>query len=135
MKFVWPPLMTAIEDRQKKIAEGLAAAERGSQDMELAKENAAEILKEAKQQAASIVDQANKRHSQVVESAKDDARVEGERIIKAAMAELDQEVNRAREQLRNQLSALAVQGAEQILERSINKKDQEDILSRLAEQI
>ena len=135
MKFVWPPLMTAIEDRQKKIAEGLAAAERGSQDMELAKENAAEILKEAKQQAASIVDQANKRHSQVVESAKDDARVEGERIIKAAMAELDQEVNRAREQLRNQLSSLAVQGAEQILERSINKKDQEDILSRLAEQI
>lgn len=135
MKFVWPPLMKAIEDRQSKIAEGLAAAERGSQDMELAKENAAEILKEAKQQAASIVDQANKRHSQVVDSAKDDARVEGERIIKAAKAELDQELNRAREQLKNHLSALAVQGAEQILERSINKKDQEDILSRLAEQI
>ncbi len=135
MKFVWPPLMKAIEDRQNKIAEGLAAAERGSQDMELAKESAAEILKEAKQQAATIVDQANKRHSQVVESAKDDARAEADRIIKLAMDELDQELNRAREQLRSQLSTLAVKGAEQILERNINEKDQQDILSRLAEQI
>jgi len=135
MKFVWPPLIAVIEERQQKIAEGLAAAERGSQDLELAKESALDILKEAKQQAAGIVEQANKRHSQVVEAAKDDARVEAERIIAGAMAELDQELNRAREQLRGQLSALAVQGAEQILERNINEKDQQDILSRLAEQI
>ncbi len=135
MKFVWPPLIAVIEERQQKIAEGLAAAERGSQDLELAKESALDLLKEAKQQAAGIVEQANKRHSQVVEAAKDDARVEAERIIAGAMAELDQELNRAREQLRGQLSALAVQGAEQILERNINEKDQQDILSRLAEQI
>lgn len=135
MKFVWPPLMNAIEDRQNKIAEGLAAAERSSQDLELAKESAAQILKEAKEQAAGIVDQANKRHASVVDSAKDDARQEADKIIASAMAELDQELNRAREQLRQQLSTLAVQGAEKILERSINEKDQEDILSRLAEQL
>jgi len=135
MKFVWPPLMNAIEERQNKIAEGLAAAERSSQDLELAKQSAAEIIKEAKEQAASIVDQANKRHANVVDTAKDDARVEADRIISSAMAELDQELNRAREQLRQQLSSLAVQGAEKILERNINAKDQEEILSKFAVQI
>jgi len=135
MKFVWPPLMDAIEERQNKIAEGLAAAERGSQDRELAKKEAVELLREAKQQAAEIVDQANKRHSQVVESAKDDARVEADRIKAGAMAELDQELNRAKESLRAQLAQLAVAGAEKILERSINQQDHQDLLNKLAEQI
>lgn len=135
MKFVWPPLMAVIEERQKKIAEGLAASERGSQDLELAQERATDMLKEAKQQAAEIVEQANKRHSQVVDSAKDDAREEADRIKAGAMAELEQELNRARESLRSQVSALAISGAEKILERSINEQDHQDLLNKLAEQI
>ncbi|PIP79387.1 MAG: F0F1 ATP synthase subunit B [Gammaproteobacteria bacterium CG22_combo_CG10-13_8_21_14_all_40_8] len=135
MKFVWPPLMAAIEERQNKIAEGLAAAERGSQDRELAKREAANLLREAKLQAAEIVEQANKRHSQVVESAKGDAKIEADRIKAGAMAELDQEMNRAKESLRAQLAGLAVAGAEKILERSINAQDHQDLLNKLAEQI
>ncbi len=135
MKYVWPLLDAAITERQEKIAEGLAASERGSQDLELAKEKATDMLKEAKQQAADIVEQANKRHSQVVDSAKDDAREEAERIKAGAMAELEQELNRARESLRSQVSALAISGAEKILERSINEQDHQDLLNKLAEQI
>ncbi len=135
MKFVWPLLDSAITERQQKIAEGLAAAERGSQDMELAKEKASELLREAKQQASEIVDQANKRHAEVVDSAKDDAKVEADKILATGRTELEQEINKAREQLRSQLSALAVSGAEQILERSIGEKDHQQMLSKLAEQI
>jgi len=135
MKFVWPLIDVAITERQEKIAEGLAAAERGSQDMELAKEKASELLREAKQQASEIVDQANKRHAEVVDSAKGDAKVEADKIIASAMAELDQELNRAKDELRTKLSSLAVSGAEQILERSIGDKDHQDMLAKLAEQI
>jgi len=135
MKFVWPPLMKAIEDRQNKIAEGLAAAERGTQDMVLAKEQATELLREAKVQAAELVEQAKKRHDQVVEAAKEDAREEADRVKAGAMAELAQELNRAREHLRSKLSALAVAGAEKVLERSINAQDHEHMLAKLAEEI
>jgi F-type H+-transporting ATPase subunit b len=135
MKYVWPPLLAAIEERQNKIAEGLAAAERGSQDMELAKERASELLREAKQQAADIVDQANKRHAEVVDSAKGDAKVEADKILASGKAELDQEVNRAKDELRSKLSGLAVSGAEQILERAIGEKDHQDLLAKLAAQI
>lgn len=135
MKFVWPLLDSAITERQNKIAEGLAAAERGSQDMELAKEKASDLLREAKQQAAEIVDQAKKRHAEVVDSAKGDAKVEADKIVASGKMELEQELNSAREQLRSQLSVLAVSGAEQILERAIGDKDHQDMLSKLAEQI
>lgn len=135
MKYVWPPLITAIEERQAKIAQGLEASERGAKDLELAQEKATDYLAEAKAQAAEIVEQANKRHAQIVDGAKDDARDEAAKIKAGANAEIEQEVNRAREALRAQVAALAVQGAEKILERSIDAKQHQDILDKLAKEI
>jgi len=135
MKFVWPPLMNAIEERQAKIAEGLEASERGEQDLHLAKEKASQYLVDAKAQAAEIVDQANKRHAQIVDSAKDDARTEAAKIKVGADAEIEQEINRAKEQLRTQVAGLAVQGAEKILARSIDATAHQDILDKLATEI
>src|SRR4051812_24215661 len=116
-KFVWPPLVRAIEARQKHIAEGLAAAERGKQDLEQAAVRSDGILREARQQAQDILAQADKRGSQIVEEAKVAAGAEGSRLIAGAKAEIEQEVSRARETLRAQVAALAVAGAEQILRR------------------
>ncbi len=135
MKFVWPLLETAITERQGKIAEGLAASEKGAHDLELAKEKAAQILKDAKAEAAELIDQAKKRHSEVVETAKDDARSEAEKIKKGAQAEIEQEVNRAREHLRAQLATLAVAGAEKILERNIDAAAQNDIVEKLVAEL
>jgi len=111
MKFVWPPLMTALEERKKTIADGLAAAEKGKHDGELAKQRVLDTLKDAKVQAQDIIHLAEKRASEIVEESKDAARAEGDRILAAANAELEQEVNRAREQLRGQVVTLAVSGA------------------------
>ncbi len=135
MKFVWPPLMNAIEERQAKIAEGLEASERGEKDLQLAQDKAGQYLVEAKSQAAEIIEQANKRHAQIVDSAKSDARAEAAKIKIGAEAEIEQEINRAREQLRRQVAGLAVQGAEKILARSIDVKMHQDILDKLATEI
>ncbi len=135
MKFVWPPIMNAIEERQAKIAEGLEASERGEKDLQLAQDKASQYLVEAKTQAAEIVDQANKRHAQIVDSAKDDARSEAAKIKAGADAEIEQEINRAKEQLRSQVAGLAVQGAEKILARSIDATAHQDILDKLATEI
>lgn len=135
MKFVWPPLIKAIEERQKKIADGLAASERGQHDLELAKKEAAHVLKEAKQQAAEILEQANKRGSVIVEEAKADAKVEADRIKAGALAELEQEVNRAKEALRGQVASLAVAGAEKILARNIDAAAQSDIVEKLVAEL
>ena len=135
MKYVWPPLMDAIEERQKKIAEGLEASERGEKDLVLAQEKATQYLADAKAQAAEIIEQANKRHAQIVDSAKDDARSEAEKIKAGANAEIEQEINRAREQLRAQVAGLAVAGAEKILARSIDAEQHKDILDKLATEI
>ena len=131
MKYVWPPIMAAIEERQGKIAEGLAAAERGSHDLELAQAKAADTLKDAKAQAAEIIEQAKKRHAAVVDSAKDDARAEAEKIIISARAEIEQETNRAREELRSQVATLAVSGAEKILGRNIDASANDEIFEKL----
>ena len=135
MKYVWPPLMNAIEERQAKIAEGLEASERGEKDLHLAQEKASQYLSEAKVQAAEIIDQANKRHAQIMDSAKDDARSEAAKIKAGADAEIEQEINRAREQLRSQVAGLAVQGAEKILARSIDADAHREILDKLATEI
>ena len=135
MKYVWPPIMGAIEERQAKIAEGLEASERGEKDLHLAQEKASQYLVEAKSQAAEIVDQANKRHAQIVDSAKDDARSEAAKIMTGADAEIEQEINRAKEQLRTQVAGLAVQGAEKILARTIDADAHRDILDNLATEI
>jgi F-type H+-transporting ATPase subunit b len=135
MKFIWPPLVAALEERKKTIADGLAAAEKGKHDGELAKQRVLDTLKDAKVQAQDIINLAEKRASEIVEESKDTARVEGERIITAANAELEQEVNRAREQLRGQVVSLAVSGASKVLKREIDEKANEDLLKDLVAQL
>jgi len=131
IKFIWPPLMHAIEQRQKQIAEGLAAAERGKQDLELAAKRAAEELQKARVQASEIISQAEKRGAAVIEEAKSAAKAEAERIVVGAKAEIEQEVFRAKEALRTQVSALAVTGAEKILKREIDAKAHAQLLAGL----
>ncbi|MBT3046661.1 MAG: F0F1 ATP synthase subunit B [gamma proteobacterium symbiont of Ctena orbiculata] len=135
MKFVWTPIMAALETRKKEIADGLAAAERGQHEQELAKERAKDVLHEAKAQAAEIVAQAQKRAAEIIDESKDTARVEGERIVTAAHAEIEQEANRAREQLREKIGLLAVTGAEKILRKEIGADAHQDIVATLAKEI
>ncbi|MDW6091391.1 MULTISPECIES: F0F1 ATP synthase subunit B [Vibrio] len=131
MKYVWPPLMAAIEERQKKIADGLSAAERAEKDLDLAKANASERIKEAKQAAAEVIEQANKRKVQILDEARDEAIVERNHLIAQAEAEIESLRIRARDDLRKQVAALAVAGAEKILERSIDKDAHKDILDSI----
>lgn len=135
MKYVWPPIMQAMQDRQKRIAEGLASAERGAREQELAQARATEMLKEAKQQAAEIIAQANKHANELIEEAKQQARSEGERQLAAAKAEIDQESTRAREQLRRQVAGLAVAGATKVLKKEIDPQAHNQMLEELAAQI
>lgn len=132
MKYVWPVLVSAMEEREKKIADGLAAAERASHDLELAQEKAVERLAEAKKEAASIIEAANKRANQIIDEAKEAAREEGDRIKAAAHAEIEQEMNRAREALRGQVATLALQGAEKVLGSSVDAKAHNEMLDKLA---
>jgi len=135
MKYVWPPIVQALQERQKKIAEGLAAAERGQQDKKLAQERAKEEMREAKAQAAEIIAQAQKRAGAIVEEGKDGARVEGERLLTAAQSEIDRETNRAREQLREQVAMLTISGAEKILNREIDAAANKDIVDAVVSQL
>lgn len=135
MKFVWPPITAAMQARQKKIAEGLDAAGRAQRDLQLAQEKAAQMLRESKEQAAQILDKANKTANAIVEEAKQQARSEGERLLASAKAEIEVEVNRAKDQLRAQVAALAVAGAEKILESSVDDKAHTDLVAKLASQL
>jgi len=135
MKFIWPPILTAIEERQTEIADGLAAAERGQQSLDKAKSEADDIVSEARKQATSILDQAHARANEIVAEGKADGVKERERQLAAASAEVEQETNRAREELRGQVSAIAVASAEKILRREIDAKAHEDILSKLAAEL
>ena len=135
VKFVWPPLLKAIETRQKEIADGLAAAQEGKSALEVAAKKSEITLNEAKQKATEIVGQAEKRATQIIEEAKLTAKVEGDRIIAGAKAEIDQEVNRAKEGLRAQVSSLAVAGAEKILRKEIDAKAHSEMLSKLAAEL
>lgn len=131
MKLVWPPIMAALAERKKQVADGLAAGERGKHELELATRRSTEILHESKQKAAEIIAQAEKRGVQVIEEQKDQARGEAERIIAGAKAEIDQEVNRAKEALRERVAELAVAGAEQILRREVDAKAHAELLAGL----
>ena len=131
MKFVWPPLQRAMHERQKQIADGLAAAERGKQELEQAAKRTEEILVEARQKAQELLVQADKRASQIVEEAKTVAKTEGERLLTGAKAEIEQEVFRAKETLRTQVAALAVAGAEQILRREVDAKAHAELLTQI----
>ena len=131
MKYVWPPLMAAIEKRQKEIADGLSSAERAKKDLDLAQNKAMEQIKEAKQQAAEIIEQANKRRAQIIDEANQDAMGERENILTQARAEIEAERNRAKEELRKHVALLAVAGAEKILERQIDKAANSDLVDKL----
>jgi F-type H+-transporting ATPase subunit b len=135
MKFVWPPIMAALDQRKKQIADGLANAERAKLDLELAAKRSAEILREAKEKVSEIVNNGEKRASEIVEAAKTQAKAEGDRIIAGAKAEIDQEVFRAKEQLRTQVSAIALAGASKILGREIDAKAHNDLLDKLVSEI
>jgi F-type H+-transporting ATPase subunit b len=135
MKYIWPPLLEAIEERQEKIAEGLAAADKGEEALVAAKAEADQIVSDARKQATSILDQAHARANEIVADGKADGVKERERQLDAARAEIEQETNRAREELRGQVSAIAVASAEKILRREIDDKQHEDILSKLASEL
>jgi F-type H+-transporting ATPase subunit b len=130
--FVWRAVRNMMDERSRKIADGLEAADRASQDLELAQEKATKQLRQAKDEAAAIIDAANKRASQIVEEAKELARVEGDRIKAAANAEIEQEVNRAKEQLRGKVAALAIAGAEKVLQASIDQNAHKALVENLA---
>lgn len=135
MKFVWPALTNAMEERKNKIADGLDAADRAVRDLELAQNKATEQMKAAKQEAAALIDQANRRANQIIEEAKEQARAEGERLKLAAQADIEQEINRAREDLRSRVADLAVAGAEKILEASIDRAANKALVDKLAAQL
>lgn len=135
MKFVWPPLMAAIEKRQKEIADGMASADRAKKDLDLAQNKAMEQIKEAKQQAAEIIEQANKRRAQVIDEANQDAMAEREKILNQARAEIEAERNRAKEELRKHVAALAVAGAEKILERQLDSAANSAIVDKLVAEL
>jgi F-type H+-transporting ATPase subunit b len=135
MKYVWPPIMGAIEERQQKIADGLAASERGEKDLELAQNAASEQLKEAKSQAAEIIEQAKKRGIQIVDDETLRGQSEREKIIAQGYSEVEAERNRTKEELRKQVAILAVAGAEKILERQIDAAAQSDIVEKLVAEL
>jgi len=135
MKYVWPPIMQALEERTKKIAEGLAAAERGRHEQELAEKRAQQVIHEAKDQANEIISQAQRRGNDIVDESKESARVEGERILTTAQAEIEQEANRAKDELRGQVSTIALAGAAKILDREIDDKAHTDLLDELVSRI
>ncbi|WP_018509319.1 F0F1 ATP synthase subunit B [Thiobacillus thioparus] len=131
MKFVWPPIMNALETRKKQIADGLAAADRGKHELELAAKKAGDNMRDAKAQAAEVIAQAEKRAAQIIEEAKVAAKEEGDRQLAAAQANIAQETNRARESLREQVAGLAVAGAEKILRREVNAQTHAELLGQL----
>ena len=135
MKYVWPPIMAAMSEREKKISDGLAAADRASKDLELAQKKAGQSLTEAKAQAAELIEQANKRSNQIIDEAKDTARQEGDRLITAAQAEIEQEKNRVIEELRKEVATIAIAGAEKILGSSIDASKHSELLDTLAAEI
>ena len=130
--YVWSAIRNAMDEREAQIADGLEAADRAGRDLELAQEKATHKLREAKETAAGIIDAANKRAAQIVEEAKDTAREEGDRLKVAAQAEIEQEANRAKEQLRSQVATLVLAGAEKVLESSIDAAKHKELVEKLA---
>ncbi|AVF36486.1 MULTISPECIES: F0F1 ATP synthase subunit B [Rahnella] len=135
MKYVWPPIMAAIEKRQKEISEGLSSAERAKKELDLAQADATDQLKKAKAEAQVIIDQANKRKAQIVDEAKTEAEQERNKIVAQAKAEIDAERQRAREELRKQVGILAIAGAEKIIERSVDEAANSDIVDKLVAEL
>lgn len=135
MKFVWPPIKQAMDEREKRIADGLASAERGQHELDQAKKEAGDQIRQAKQQASEIIEQANRRSAEIVDEAREEARQAAERERAAAEARIEQEVNQVTAALRKQVAALAIQGASRILEREVDAKAHNAMLKELADQL
>lgn len=135
LKFIWPFLISAMRERQQSIADGLEAAERAEKDLELAQRGAADHIREAREEASEIIDQARRRGGQMIEEAKVQAREEGERVKETAEADIEHSVNRAREQLREEVATLAVVGAERILSETIDRDRHRALLEQLAAEL
>lgn len=131
MKFVWPPLMKALQDRRKKIADGLAAAEEGERKLELSSHQVREALDEARAQAAHIIENANSRANHIIEEAKERAREQGERMLALAKSEIEQEYNQAQNQLRQQVAEYSIMCAEKILKQEVDKKRSQQLVDEL----
>jgi F-type H+-transporting ATPase subunit b len=135
MKFVWPMIQGQMDERSRKIASGLAAAEKGQQELTQARSNSDSIIREARERAQAIIDQAQHRANELVEQAKSTATQEGQRLVAAAQQQIDLEASRARESLRKEVAQLAVTTASKLLEREIQPRDHADMISKLATQI
>jgi F-type H+-transporting ATPase subunit b len=135
MKFVWPPMVKSMHEREKKIAMGLENAERSKRELETAEHKALSIVRDARQQASQIIEQANMHSSKLVEEAKSHAKVEGQRIVGMAQGEIEKEVAQAKEALKNQLAKLAIAGAEKIIQRNLDPAAQHDLLNKLVTEI
>lgn len=129
MKYVWPPLMSVMDERRKQVADGLAAAQQGKDELELAKHKSKEAIDEAKVQASAIVEQAHQRANHIIEEAKHDARDEGERLLRLAQSEIQQEAAQAKDQLMSKVASIAVAGAEKILKHEIQQADSERLVN------
>lgn len=135
MKYVWPPIIKAMHEREKKIAAGLEAAERSKRELEMAEHKALSMIREARQQATQIIEQANLHSAQLVEEAKAQAKIESQRIVDMAQGDIEREVTKTKEALRVQVAQLAVTGAEKILQRHIDTATHHDLLNQLAAEI
>lgn len=135
MKFVWPPITQALEERKKKIADGLAAAEKGQHDLELAKKRAVDVIKEGKDKAGEILHQAERHASEIVDGAKERAKVEADRILANARSEIEQEANQVREQLRKRMGDLVIVAASKILEKEVDAKAHASLIENVAKEL
>ncbi len=135
MKYIWPPMMKALEDRRKQIAAGLEAAERGHHELELARHKAVEQLRDAKIEAGKVIDQAMQRATRMVEEAKEKARLEGERLIGLAKEQIDQEMHTAKQQLLEQITGMAISAAEKILETKVDESVNNRLVDQLIDEI
>jgi F-type H+-transporting ATPase subunit b len=135
MSFIWPPLLAAMEERKKKIADGLAAAERSQEEIRAAEERAKEVLKAAKEQSSELVTLAQKRANEIVEESRDLAKKDGERMIQAARSQIDQEMQQVKENLRAEVATLALDAAEQILGAEIDKTKHQEILNKASNRL
>lgn len=132
MRYIWPPVINALAERQKRIADGLAAAEEGQQKLDQAETRFQQLVEEGKKQAATIIAQAQKRSDEIVDEAKSTAKVEHDRIVEAGRAEIDQERELARQELKEKVAALALAGAEQVLMREVDRQKHNEVLARVS---
>ncbi|MCH9027367.1 MAG: F0F1 ATP synthase subunit B [Proteobacteria bacterium] len=135
MKFIWPPIMQALEERRQSVADGIAASDKAHTELAAATEKSEAIIAEARERALEIVDQASQRANQVMADAKSDAVTEGKRLVEAARSEIEQESNRAKDSLRGEIASIAIAGASKLLNREVDKKTHADLLDKLVAEL